>query len=248
MPEPGSSGWKDSAALREGSSPLSQGRIVSYSIGGLGILMLWAVFWVVPRIETRLESAVSVALEERGFHVSSISARGTSVTVVGGPTSPESRLALAATIRNVPGVSQVRSLLLSEDESPSAAPTRLAEADPGPGALEPGRTVDAGGRRSAEREGPLASDPGRSPSAGPEAPRAAPEVEAEAPPEAESGSDGEEPSDAGPRPPSDTVAARTKPSRRKSEIPRIRPRQRSLRRRGAQTWRVRRLRRPVEYV
>ena len=107
--------------------------------------MLWTTFWVVPRIERRLEVAVASALEDRGLHVSSIDARGTTVTLVGGPTSPEARLALAATVRSVPGVSEVRSLLLAEDDLPpgggegASGTARLAEAEPGPGATNPGR-------------------------------------------------------------------------------------------------------------
>lgn len=99
--------------------------------------MIWAAFWVVPRIESRIESAVSVALGQRGLEVSSISANGTSVTVVGGPTSPEARLALAAAVRNVPGVSEVRTLLLSDEDGPAQETTRLAEGGPGPGPLNP---------------------------------------------------------------------------------------------------------------
>ena len=107
--------------------------------------MLWTTFWAVPRIERRLEVAVASALEDRGLHVSSIDARGTTVTLVGGPTSPDARLALAATVRSVPGVSEVRSLLLAENDLPSgggegaAGAARFAEADPGPGATNPGR-------------------------------------------------------------------------------------------------------------
>ncbi|MDH3225321.1 MAG: OmpA family protein [Gemmatimonadota bacterium] len=111
---------------------LSQSRIVGYSLGALGALMVWVSVWTVPRIEARLESAVATALNVRGISVSSISADGRTVTVVGGPTSPEARLALAATVQNVPGVSEVRSLLVGDGEPRSDTPSRLADRAPEP--------------------------------------------------------------------------------------------------------------------
>ncbi len=125
--------------------------------------MVWVSVWTVPHIEARLESAVATALEMRGISVSSISADGRTITVVGGPTSPEARLALAAAVQNVPGVGEVRSLLVGNDEPPADAPHRLAdrvpelEETPGIVDREEGGTPPEGGE---ERESPVPTEEG----------------------------------------------------------------------------------------
>ncbi|NNM35379.1 MAG: hypothetical protein HKO53_20055, partial [Gemmatimonadetes bacterium] len=140
--------------------------------------MLWAAFWVAPRIEGRLESAVSEALSQRGFQVSSITAEGTSITVVGGPDAPDARLALAAAIRNVPGVSGVRSLLLTDEGDPPAGATRLAEADSRSGTVDPSGPATAAQPAPEEEGDRVPPDHGEK---GP--PTAAPEEAAQVPDE-----------------------------------------------------------------
>ena len=106
---------------------MTEARIMGGTLAAFLALTAWVGLRGVPGIEEGLRSAVADTLAFHGVAAASVSVRGRTVTVVGGPEDPGDRLALSVALNSVPGVRRVVSPLGQAQAESRGRPIRVAD-------------------------------------------------------------------------------------------------------------------------